>query len=103
MCEVHLVETSRALRPAPEGMRCCYCDAPIRGEAVYVEGQLDDGSPGLYRFAYHPDCAWDMEHDDEAIDAHQGCFSYGTPLAVDIRAGEPRADGGRRPDRACGP
>lgn len=44
---------------------------------------MDDGSPGLYRCAYHEDCAWDMEHDDTAIDAHDGCFNYGTPLSED--------------------
>ena len=83
MCNIHLVETSRALRLAPPHLRCCFCDATIHGEALYVEGHLDDGSPGLYRFAYHEDCAWDMEHDDMAIDAHDGCFNYGTPLSVE--------------------
>ncbi len=82
MCDAHLIETSRALGSAPADLRCGYCDAPIHGEALYVECLLDDGSPGLYRFAYHEDCAWDMEHDDTAIDAHDGCFNYGTPLSV---------------------
>lgn len=83
MCNVHLVETARALRPAGAGLRCCYCETPIQGDAVHVEGRLDDGSPGLYRFAYHPDCAWDMEHDDDVIDARDGCFDYGTPISFD--------------------
>lgn len=91
MCDVHLVETHRALRPAAAGLRCCYCDTPIQGDSLHVEGHLDDGSPGLYRFAYHPDCAWDMEHDDEVIDARGGCFDYGTPTAVDLAAAAPQA------------
>ena len=66
MCDVHLIETSRALCSAPADLRCGYCDAPIHGEALYVEGHLDDGSPGLYRFA-----------------SHDGCFNYGTPLSLD--------------------
>ncbi|WP_406625389.1 hypothetical protein [Acidovorax sp. SDU_ACID1] len=82
MCNVHLVEMSRLLRPAGPGLRCCYCETVIQGEAVHVEGNLDDGSPGLYHFAYHPDCAWDMEHDAEVIDARDGCFDYGAPLSV---------------------
>jgi hypothetical protein len=27
----------------------------VTGEAVVVEGHLDDGSPGLHRFVYHGD------------------------------------------------
>ena len=54
MCDFHLVETLRALRPAAAGLRCGYCDTPIQGDALHVEGHLDDGSPGLYRFAYNP-------------------------------------------------
>ncbi|RCW65151.1 hypothetical protein DES41_11375 [Pseudorhodoferax soli] len=63
-------------------MICCYCDGAIAGEALWVEGYLDDGSAGLHRFVYHQDCAWDMEHDLDAIKAHDGCFSYGTAVEV---------------------
>jgi hypothetical protein len=86
MCDVHLIETSRVLRHADEGLRCCYCETPIQGDAVHVAGHLDDGSPGLYRFVYHPDCAWDMEHDHEVVDARHGCFDYGEPLEVEMGA-----------------
>jgi hypothetical protein len=82
MCDVHLIETSRFSRDTPEDTRCCYCGERIRGQGVYVEGHLDDGSPGLYRFIYHEDCAWDMEHDLDEIEAHEGCFSYGEPVDV---------------------
>lgn len=82
MCDVHLAETRRVLGPAGAGLRCCYCGDPIQGEALHVEGRLDDGSPGLYRFAYHPDCAWDMEHDEEVIEARAGCFDYGAPISI---------------------
>lgn len=47
-----------------------------------IEGYLDDGSSGLYRFAYHEDRAWDMEHDLAEIDAHDGCFSHGTATEI---------------------
>lgn len=65
----------------------------MRGDCVLVGGHLDDGSPGLYRFAYHTDCAWDVEHDDEAIDANDGCFDYGTPLALDVPTDATRTAG----------
>lgn len=80
MCDVHLVETFRAERTGAGGVRCSYCRAPIDGDFVHVEGHLDDGTPGLYRFTYHPDCAWDVEHDEGEIEAGQGCFNYGEPL-----------------------
>jgi hypothetical protein len=82
MCDVHLIETHRETRPAKAGTMCCYCSKKICGDGVVVEGHLDDGSPGLHRFAYHDDCAWDMEHDLDEIDAHDGCFSYGTAVEV---------------------
>jgi hypothetical protein len=82
MCDVHLIKTLRETRHVKAGATCCYCGEKIAGEGVVVEGHLDDGSPGLYRFAYHDDCAWDMEHDLDEIDAHDGCFSYG--MAVEM-------------------
>jgi len=103
MCDVHLVETSRTTCPAPAGLRCSYCGEPLRGPCVLVEGHLDDGSPGLYRFAYHEDCAWDVEHDDEAIDANEGCFDYGTPLALDVPAEGSRATGVTVPSMGSSP
>ncbi|WP_147283016.1 hypothetical protein [Pseudorhodoferax soli] len=90
MCDVHLVETSRLTCQVKAGTACCYCGEKIAGEGVVIEGHLDDGSPGLHRFAYHEDCAWDMEHDLEEIDEHHGCFSYGTPFEVVRQATESR-------------
>lgn len=52
----------------------------MTGEAVVVEGHLDNGSPGLHRFVYHEDCAW--EHDLDAIDENDGCFSYGAATEI---------------------
>lgn len=82
MCDVHLIETARHTSHVKEGTACCYCGGLVRGEGVVVEGHLDDGSPGLHRFVCHEDCAWDMEHDLDEIDAHDGCFSYGTAFEV---------------------
>ena len=82
MCDVHLVETRRTTEPAPAGQRCSYCSEPLHGRCVIVAGYLDDGSQELYCFAYHEDCAWDMEHDDEVIETREGCFDYGTPLTI---------------------
>lgn len=82
MCDVHLVETSRQTCLVKAGTACCYCGAAICGEGVVIEGNLDDGFPGLHRFMYHEDCAWDMEHDLDEIDEHDGCFSYGTAVEV---------------------
>lgn len=80
MCEIHLVETAREDRQGAAGLRCSYCNRPNHGNHVHVDGCLDDGSLGLYRIAYHPDCAWDVERDNEAIEAGEGCFDYGQPL-----------------------
>ncbi|WP_229883187.1 hypothetical protein, partial [Pseudorhodoferax aquiterrae] len=82
LCDVHLVETSRHTSLELLGASCCYCGAVITGEGTVIEGHLDDGSPGLHRFVYHDDCAWDMEHDLDEIDEHDGCFSYGTAVEV---------------------
>lgn len=95
MCDVHLVETARKTGPVPSGTACCYFGASIEGDGVIVEGQLEDGSPGLYRFIYHDDCAWDMEHDDDQIDAHDDCFNHGVPVSVEL--GPPTAAEGLRP------
>jgi len=94
MCDVHLIETAREERTGAAGLRCSYCDDPIHGDYVHVEGRLDDGSPGLYRFTYHPDCAWDAEHDLDAIDAGAGCFDYGRPL--DNQAAGSNPSGGHK-------
>lgn len=85
MCDVHLIEISRAIRKVDDAAGldpCCYCSAPVQGEAVFIEGHLDDGSPGRYRFIYHSDCIWDMEHDLDEIDRNEGCFSYGSAIEV---------------------
>lgn len=82
MCLVHLIETSRATRPVAARVPCCYCGALIANEGVFIEGRLDDGSPGLHRFVYHDECVWDMEHDLDEINAHDGCFSYGAAHEV---------------------
>ena len=82
MCDVHLVEASRQTCHVKEGTACCYCGAKVSGEAVVIEGPLDDGSPGLHRFVYHEECVWDMEHDLDEIDEHDGCFSYGTATEI---------------------
>jgi hypothetical protein len=54
----------------------------VTGEEVVVKGHLDDGSPGLHRFVYHGDCAWDMEYDLDEIDENDGCFSYGAATEI---------------------
>ena len=82
MCDVHLVETSRRLCRVSAGAICGYCGGAIEDEGLFIEGHLDDGSAGLHRFVYHEDCAWDMEHDLDEIDAHDGCFSYGEAVEV---------------------
>lgn len=89
MCDVHLIETCREHRSRAQGLRCSYCASAIHGDYVHVAGHLDDGSPGLYRFVYHPDCAWDVEHYDEAIEASEGCFDYGQPLSAVPPASQP--------------
>lgn len=88
MCDVHLVETARHTSRDLKGAVCCYCGAVIIGEGTVIEGHLDDGSPGLHRFMYHDDCAWDMEHDHDEIE-YDGCFSYGTAVESVL----PAADG----------
>lgn len=82
MCDVHLVETSRQTCHAKAGTACCYYGAKLAGEAVAIEVHLDDGSPGLHRFVYHEDCAWDMEHDLDEIAENDGCFSYGAATEI---------------------
>ena len=79
MCDVHLIESRREVRGDVQG-NCCYCNRPIEGDCIYVVGCLDDGTPGELAFAYHRDCAEEMQYDDEAIRENEGCFSYGAPL-----------------------
>lgn len=79
MCDVHLIEQGREVRNL-SAYRCCYCGEPIPGQGTWVWGTLDDGTPGVFSFAYHTDCAEDMEWDAEAIEEGDGCFSYGSPV-----------------------
>jgi hypothetical protein len=79
MCDVHLIEHSRKPREF-SGMACSYCGEHIIGKGILVSGSLDDGTPGVYEFAYHDDCVFDMEFDQAEIASNDGCFSYGRPL-----------------------
>lgn len=81
MCDVHLIEHARERRETL-AYNCCYCGGWIGGRGVYISGELDDGTPGTYGFAYHADCADDMIYDPVEIAAGDGCFNYGEPVVI---------------------
>jgi len=76
MCEIHLVETTRAMRAVDEPERCSFCDEMILDIAVEISGYEANGSPGRLRFIYHPDCPFEMGQDREVVAGNDGCFGH---------------------------
>ncbi len=76
MCDAHLIEKARSRLLQWRGP-CSFCDGAIDGACDLVAGELDDGSPGLLIFYYHPDCLDGIEYD--GVDDNDGCFTYGRP------------------------
>lgn len=83
MCDAHLIETKRRSLAHWVG-KCSFCERKIRGRCDVVVGVLDDGSPEVLCFHYHPDCLDGIEY--EGVDENDGCFSYGRPTG-DVAAG----------------
>lgn len=79
MCDVHFVPSSRIVVPSEGSSLCSLCGEELGDTVVCLEGVLDNGSPTVYLFVYHPDCEEGMYDDLDAITEHGGCFTFGTP------------------------
>jgi len=76
MCLAHLVPDVDELRTSGTIVRCgeCLCDIPAGDLFRYIQGQLDDGSPGRWAYIAHDICYDLSTLDSEDSD---GCFVYG--------------------------
>ena len=79
MCDVHFIPESRDVGPLEGVSLCSLCSEQLGDVVVYLHGRMDNGDPAKYRFAYHPDCEEGMYDDLDAIEANEGCFTFGTP------------------------
>lgn len=76
MCLVHLVPLTEETRVAKRPLFCVSCRGTIRAGEEYrhVEGRLDDGSHGRWRYLAHEDC-YLMDYQDTR-EENDGCFVW---------------------------